>query len=251
MTFDWWTFGLQTVNFVILVWLLNRFLYKPVLRIVDARGIQIEKDRNDARLIRQEAKAELERIQAERSKIETEREALMTAARTDADAHAAARRERAEQDVEALETQARKSLQTERERVKSEIRQVALDLGMDVARRLLEEMPIELRAEAWLDRIEQHLKVMTSEERNALIGAPGDGISLRVISAVTFAERSQGQWKDRLTDALDRRCEIEFTQDPELVAGVELHFPSTILHFSWRAALNAIRAEMSTDAVVN
>ena len=43
MHFDWWTLALQTVNFAILVWLLQRFLYKPVLRMVDARRAEIDK----------------------------------------------------------------------------------------------------------------------------------------------------------------------------------------------------------------
>jgi len=35
MHFDWSTFALQTVNFAILVWLLHRFLYRPVLRLLE------------------------------------------------------------------------------------------------------------------------------------------------------------------------------------------------------------------------
>ena len=39
MRFDWWTLALQTVNFAVLVWLLHRFLYRPVLRMIaTARG---------------------------------------------------------------------------------------------------------------------------------------------------------------------------------------------------------------------
>ncbi|MEZ5438197.1 MAG: hypothetical protein R3F12_07555 [Lysobacteraceae bacterium] len=37
MHFDVWTFGLQLINFIILVWLLQRFLYRPVLRLLDQR----------------------------------------------------------------------------------------------------------------------------------------------------------------------------------------------------------------------
>ncbi|PPC85052.1 MAG: ATPase, partial [Methylocystis sp.] len=43
MRFDWWTLGLQTVNFAVLVWLLHRLLYRPVLRMIDARRAEMEK----------------------------------------------------------------------------------------------------------------------------------------------------------------------------------------------------------------
>ncbi len=57
MHFDWSTFALQTVNFAILVWLLHRFLYRPVLRLVDARRAEIEKQYAEARAVEAEAKA--------------------------------------------------------------------------------------------------------------------------------------------------------------------------------------------------
>ena len=41
MTIDWFTVGAQIVNFIVLVWLLKRFLYKPVLAAIDAREKRI------------------------------------------------------------------------------------------------------------------------------------------------------------------------------------------------------------------
>ena len=37
MLIDWFTVGAQLVNFLILVWLLKRFLYKPILHAIDER----------------------------------------------------------------------------------------------------------------------------------------------------------------------------------------------------------------------
>src|SRR5271169_6452619 len=41
MNFSWWTFALQAVNFLILIWLLRRFLFKPVSAIVARRQQEI------------------------------------------------------------------------------------------------------------------------------------------------------------------------------------------------------------------
>ena len=43
MQIDWWTLGLQAVNFLVLVWLLQRFLYKPVMRLIERRRQNVEK----------------------------------------------------------------------------------------------------------------------------------------------------------------------------------------------------------------
>ena len=50
MRFDWWTLALQTVNFAVLVWLLHRFLYKPVLRAIDARRAELSTGLNGGAL---------------------------------------------------------------------------------------------------------------------------------------------------------------------------------------------------------
>ena len=49
MQFDLWTFGLQTVNFLVLVWLLKIFLYTPVAKIIERRqaGIRAAQDEAD------------------------------------------------------------------------------------------------------------------------------------------------------------------------------------------------------------
>ncbi len=42
MPIDWFTVGAQALNFLILVWLMKRFLYKPILNAIDAgrNGLQ-------------------------------------------------------------------------------------------------------------------------------------------------------------------------------------------------------------------
>ena len=37
MPIDWFTVVAQAINFLILVWLLKRFLYKPILHAIDER----------------------------------------------------------------------------------------------------------------------------------------------------------------------------------------------------------------------
>ena len=48
MLIDWFTVGAQTLNFLILVWLMKRFLYKPILNAIDAREKRIATQLSDA-----------------------------------------------------------------------------------------------------------------------------------------------------------------------------------------------------------
>ena len=49
MEFDWTTFALEVVNFLVLVWLLKRFLYRPVLACSTRRRAEVERHMAEAR----------------------------------------------------------------------------------------------------------------------------------------------------------------------------------------------------------
>jgi len=59
MHLDWWTVALQTINFVVLVFLLRYFLYKPVLHLIDGRKAEVQRQYDEARAAEEKAKAHL------------------------------------------------------------------------------------------------------------------------------------------------------------------------------------------------
>jgi F-type H+-transporting ATPase subunit b len=245
MRFDWSTFALQTVNFAILVWLLHRFLYRPVLRLLDARRAEIEKQYADARMAEAKAKDELAAIEAERGGIAAERGAVLEQASAQAAEIAARRRTQAEREAAELLDAARKALAAERRLALAEAKRAALDLGTDVAGRLLAEVPVKLRAEAWLARIEEHLAALPQREKDALVLQLVDGVQLTVVTASALPAEAAKAWRARLNRTLGDRAAISFDTDRHLVAGAELHFPNAVLRFSWQSALAAMRAEIA------
>src|SRR5512133_960681 len=108
MLIDWFTVLAQVVNFLILVWLLKRFLYRPILDAIDAREKRIAKELADADAKKAEAQKERdafwhknEAFDRERAALfgkvtdeaKAERQRLLDDARQAADAFAAKRRE--------------------------------------------------------------------------------------------------------------------------------------------------------------
>jgi F-type H+-transporting ATPase subunit b len=247
MRFDWWTLALQTANFAVLVWLLHRFLYKPVLRMIDARKADVQKQYDDAKAAEDKAKEHLAAIETQRADIAAEREAALKAAASQAQEAAQARRAQAEREAQALLDAARKTLSQERENALAGLRQSALDLGADFASRLVAEIPISLRAEAWIERIEKHLETLPQAERQGLTAPLADGKALTVVTPAVLSPEIAVTWRDRLHKPLGNSIVIAFAADPALIAGAELHFPTAILRFSWRSALDALRAEIGAD----
>ena len=244
MLFDWPTLALQTINFAILVWLLQRFLYRPVLRMIDARRAEIDRGAAEARAAELRIKEQSAAIAAERAGIAAEHEAALKAAAAQAEEFAKGRRAEVERDAAAILEAARQTLAQERESALAEARRAALDLGAEFAHRLLAEVPLELRAEAWLERIEQHLAALPKAELGGLARQCANGAALTVVTASPLRPATAETWRTRLRHPLGEGAAIEFGVDPALVAGAELHFPSAILHFSWRSALAALQSEM-------
>lgn len=241
MHFGWWTFALQVVNFAILVWLLHRFLYKPVLRMINARQAAVAKQYDDAAAAETKAKADLAAIDRERARIAAERETAIKSAAAQGEQAAKERLARAEQEAAALLDNAHKTLAAEREQAFDAARGAALDLGADMARRLLDAIPLRLRAEAWLEHIEAHLKGLTDEERKGLMGS---GDKLTVVTARQLPDDAQRVWTGRLHAALRDGLAISFVTDPGLIAGTELHFAGAVIRFSWQSTIAALRAEI-------
>ncbi len=248
MHFDWVTFLLQTANFAVLVWLLQRFLYRPVLRMVDARRAEIDSRYAEAQAAEAKAKEALAAIERQHEDALAARALIVKEAAADAEKAAAARRAQAESEVAALRAEAEKTLAAEREKALAEARTAALDLAAEIAARVIAELPAGLRAAAWIERIAAYLRSLPAAEAERLKRQLADGAVLGAVTASALPEAAAEAWRSEFRRVLGAGTEIAFSVDPRLIAGAELHFPSAILHFSFMSALAAMRTEIAGRA---
>ena len=77
MLIDWFTVGAQALNFIILVGLMRRFLYKPVLKAIDEREKRIAAELADAAGKKAEAEKERADLQRKQAAMDDQRAALL------------------------------------------------------------------------------------------------------------------------------------------------------------------------------
>ena len=106
MLIDWFTVGAQALNFVILVWLMRRFLYKPILDAIDAREKKIAAELADAAAKKAEAKKERDEFQHKNEEFDQQRAALLSKATDEAKAERQRLLDEARKAADALERQA-------------------------------------------------------------------------------------------------------------------------------------------------
>jgi F-type H+-transporting ATPase subunit b len=80
MLIDWFTVSAQTLNFLILVWLMKRFLYQPILHAIDAREKRIATELADADAKKTEAQKERDEFQCKNDELDRQRAALLSKA---------------------------------------------------------------------------------------------------------------------------------------------------------------------------
>jgi len=233
MTFDWATLALQTINFLILVWLLRRFLYRPVLAAIDQR-------RADT-LAAQERAAEAERKgQAAEQEWHRRSEELVAEAagrRRDAEAEAASRGEavvaEARRQAERILVEAREAVATEREAAAIGLKAQAGEVATVLAARLLDVVAPGVGAAPFLVLLAERLSAMDPAER-ALLGTGPKRIEV----APPLSAEAQEEWTRRLAGVLG---EVSFADAPGLIAGARLATGSAALEVSWAEAL--VRAQ--------
>ena len=134
---DIWKLGFQIVNFLLLLYLLNRFLFKRVLRMLDDRQSRISQGLEDAETAardRELARAEREAALAEARR---EAEAMVQRAAKTAEVTSAEILAEAKASAEQITTRAREEISAEKDRALAEIRGEVADLALEAAGKLI------------------------------------------------------------------------------------------------------------------
>ncbi len=125
---DWKLLLAQIVNFLILLWVLKRYAYRPILRALSERSKKIAKSMDDAKKIEVELEVlaqERERVMAEARK---EAQSLLEGARQDAAALLARTKEEAKAEATAVTQAAEHEVRRMKENIVNEAKGELADL---------------------------------------------------------------------------------------------------------------------------
>jgi F-type H+-transporting ATPase subunit b len=140
MLIDWFTVAAQAVNFLILVWLLKRFLYKPVLAAIDEREKRITTQLQDAEKKKAEALKEQTDFLHKNEEFERQRSALLLEATDAAKTERERLLETARGDSEELRSKLQKTLHDELDNLNRKIGTLALQEVFSIARKTLADL---------------------------------------------------------------------------------------------------------------
>jgi F-type H+-transporting ATPase subunit b len=244
MTIDWWTLGLQTVNIIILVWLLGRFFWRPIAAIIEQRRTTAQRLLAEAEAKVSQAAAALSEVERTRAGFAQEREAILSVAHEAAERARAARLEQAATEAASLEAAARAAMQKEKETADKACAERAGRLAVDIAARLAARLDGPTVRAAFLDWLLMAIRALPQPTRQAMAA---NGVALEAISAVPLDLDDQARYRKLIGEAFPTCPQIAFKADPDLIAGLELRSPELVVSNSWRADLSQILADLTHD----
>jgi F-type H+-transporting ATPase subunit b len=177
MQIDWWTLGLQTVNALVLIWLLAHFLFRPVVAAIATRQKAAGQLLAEAQAAKTAAENERDRAAAETTRLAEHRSEELKAEEAEAAAAKAVLHKEAQAEVDKLRAAAKTEIEAERrtEAIAAEDR--AGRLAVDIAGKLLDRLPHEARVAAFIDGIATGLAKLPEGTR-ASLGADGTSVRL-------------------------------------------------------------------------
>jgi ATP synthase F0 subunit b len=246
MNFSWWTFALQAVNFLILIWLLRRFLFKPVSAIVARRQQEIARGMTEVSAEKQKA-LDLQRdLQAQRAGIEAERQRAIEEHHAQLAAERKKILDESHAEAEKIRSQAAARLSEERVAATQELFAQTIELAAKLAERLLREVAVTSLDHAFLTRVLDYLDHLPAQERDALASHVGE-TSVEVTTAHPLDAGEEAEWREQLAKRVGAEAGMQFRADPALIAGAEITFPNAILRFNWRDALATAAKEINRN----
>jgi len=249
MSIDWFTVAAQIINFLLLVWLMKRFLYKPIRNAINTREERIATELADADAKKAEAKIERDEFQKKneifdrqyaeqlskaREDVKAERERLLDEVREEADNMSAKRNKLLRNDANNLNKSISLRMQKE---VFSIARKALADLGTTSLEERLGDVFIRRLQEIDGKSKEVFYEALKTATEPALLRSAFD---LPAELRVTI--------QNALNETFKTAIQLQFVAAPDLISGIE--FSANGYKIAWNIADYLVSMEKNVDELI-
>ncbi|MFY0610866.1 MAG: F0F1 ATP synthase subunit delta [Hyphomicrobiaceae bacterium] len=245
MQIDWITVAAQIVNFLILVWLLKRFLYGPIIKAMDEREARIAQRMQAAEKERETAAAETIRYREMQQALEERRDQMMRAAQADADGLRKSLLSEARQKVTIQREEWLADLAAERTDFLDDIRERSGEAFSQMARRALGDLAgVELDGQI-VQRFQKVLQEISDNElRNIKSFASRTDTHVAVRTGFDLTAKRRNELSSVVRKLISEDAKIVFEHSPQLICGVELRAGGQVVRWSLDGYLDGLESDL-------
>jgi F-type H+-transporting ATPase subunit b len=222
MLIDWFTVGAQALNFIILVWLMKRFLYKPILHAIDAREKRIAVELADADAKKAEAQKERAEFQHKNEEFDQKRTTLLRQATDEAKAERHRLQDEARKAAEVLGAKRQETLRNEARDLSEAIARHTREEVFAIARKALTDLATTSLEERMTEVFTRRLREMDSQAKarlGAALKTASDPALVR--SAFELPTEQRAAIQTALGEAFSPDVHVRFETASDLIGGIE------------------------------
>ncbi|MBB1437171.1 F0F1 ATP synthase subunit B [Shewanella sp. SG41-4] len=245
MLIDWFTVFAQVINFLVLVWLLKRFLYRPILNAIDAREQRIAAQIADTDAKGIEADLRCEEFQQKNTDFEQQKTTRMNQLRDETKAERARLLEAVRVESEELRRKLQIALKNEQLDLQGAISRGARDEIFSIARKVLGDLAGTTLEAAMTEVFINRLHSLNDEEVATLQSAisPPMNVSTQAIlvrTAFALPKQQCSLVEVAIKKILDHDLPIRFETEPDVISGIELSINGQKISWSINEYLSSL-----------
>ena len=249
MTIDWFTVIAQVVNFIVLVWLMKRFLYAPVLKAIDAREKRIADEIAAADTTQREARAEHALFEEKNRGFDAERVERMRAVQEEVVEKRRHLINKAHVDAEALQTQSLALLTKKATSLAETINHRVHHEAFALAQHTLREVASTSLEAQIVDVFASKLRGLDSDARQTLSAALETNDGIAVVRSAFVLPSAQQQIVEAILDEVlsttTKTTTVQWHTDDTIVGGIELVIGGQTVSWTLAAHLDALHTAMA------
>jgi F-type H+-transporting ATPase subunit b len=248
MQIDWITVAAQIVNFLVLVWLLKRFLYRPIIRAMDDREQKIATRLREAQQRKIEADRAAEAYRAQSEALEREKGHILSRATEEAEDTKRALEQSARQEVEQRRREWLQQIEDEKEEFFRNMRQRSAERVFALARQVLSDLSDAQLEERIAASFARQIENIEPDLRDRLVKAchRADG-KITVKAPVALDADAQRRITRAVHKGISEGAEVHYERNGGMTGGIELKIGSQTLAWTFTRYLDELEQELNRD----
>ena len=230
MELNWSTFILEIINFLVLVWILKHFLFKPVMDIIARRRTEIERSLADAETLKTDAQGLQNQYESRLADWEQERQNLRETLAREIELERSNRMAELQTVLEQEREKAKMAEQRRQEDAMRKVEETALMQGAQFATLLLKQTSgpdTETRLiEMAINELE-HLPAEHVENVQKSLGKSSKPVV--VVTAFPLLDEQRNKLSLVLSKLTQSDKQVRFEQNRELLAGIRITIGAWVL----------------------
>lgn len=231
MEFNLSTFVLEIINFLILIWILQRLFYKPLLEVIAKRKQFIDQSLNDAKNLQQQAERQCSHYENRQKLWEQEKQAAVTALHQQFETERREQLDRLNADLEQERQKAKVTLSKQQQELQQQAEKQALRNGAKFAGILLQQSAgPELEARLFtllmdnLTTLPEACKLCLT-----MLGAK-KSVPIKITSAYPLPVEMRQQLEQKLGALINSQVNFQYHRDEALIAGLRMDIGAWVLN---------------------